>query len=320
MTSELQKYISKIINNDNRLILIGILSIVIVLWLSLFAIPGLVSSLFNTFLGNIIIFCVIILISIDNFKRGLMIGFAVILLKRAFDFSRAEGFQMYPNSQWDDNIKRKFVVFQQLINPGIVFDLDIIQKQATQEEAEYLLKNGYWNWTEETEQLYIESTNKNPIVRIYAEEQVAQVKTIYNNNAMLNLLANQTKEGQFLINGVEIDIKDNPMDLPNGYGDFAYNSGLEHKKRPIVKCNLERNVLEKTDVTGYEGIFNTDLYKTTEVKLDDIENVIPGFKFKKEKCNPCNNLKNPSCPFELDIKGSEGGTSGVWDYLWNRDT
>jgi len=287
------------------------------LWLSLFAIPGLISSLFNTVLGNIIIFCILILISIDNLNRGLIIGFIVILLKRAFDFSRRESFEMYPNSEWDENIKSEFVRFQQLINPDNVFDLTIIQKQATQEEAEYLLKNGYWPWEEETEKLYIEATNKNPIVRVYPEDQVNSVKTIYNNNAMLNLLANQTKEGEFLINGVEIDIKDNAMDLPNGYGTFGYNSGLAHKKRPIVKCNLERNVLEKTEVTGYEGIFNTDLYKTTDVNDDDLETLIPGFKFKRGKCNPCNNLKNPSsCPFELDIKGTPQGSSSVWDYLW----
>jgi len=318
MISDLQKYISKFFNNDNRLILIGILSIVVVLWVSLFAIPGLISSLFNTVLGNIIIFCIVILISINDLNRGLLIGFILILLKRAFDFSRQESFQMYPNSEWDENIKSEFVSFQQLINPGTVFDLNIIQKQAKQEEAEYLLKNGYWPWSEETEKLYIEATNKNSMVRIFAEDDVSRVKTIYNNNAMLNLLANQEKEGQFLINGVEIDIKDNPMDLPNGYGDFAYNSELTHKKRPIVKCNMERNVLEKTAVTGYEGIFNTDLYKTTDVNIDDLETLIPGFKFKKGKCNPCDNLKRPSCPFELDIQGSEGETSSIWDYLWKK--
>jgi len=316
MTSKLQIYISKLFNNDNRLILIGILSIVVILWLSFFAIPGLVSSLFTTILGNIILLCVVILISIDNLNRGLIIGFSFILLKRAFDFSRKESFTMNSYSPWDDNIKREFVVYQQLINPGIVFDLEMIQKQATQKEAEYLIKNGYWPWTKQTEKIYIESTNKNPIVRVYPQDQVNQVKTIYNNNAILNLLANQSKESEFLINGVEIDVKDNPMDLPNGYGDFAYNSGLAHKKRPIVKCNLERNVMEKTEVSGYEGIFNTDLYKTTEVKPDDLETLIPGFKFKNGKCNPCDNLTKPSCAFELDIKGNEGGSSSVWDYLW----
>ena len=316
MTSKLQIYISKLFNKDNRLILIGILSIAAVLWLSLFAIPGLVSSLFTTILGNIILLCVVILISIDNLNRGLIIGFSFILLKRAFDFSRKESFEMYSHSPWDDNIKREFVVYQQLINPGIVFDLEMIQKQATQKEAEYLIKNGYWPWAEETEKLYIEATNKNPIVRVYPEDQVNQVKTIYNNNAILNLLANQSKESQFLINGVEIEMKDNPNDLPNGYGDFAYNSGLAHKKRPIIKCNLERNVMEKTEVSGYEGIFNTDLYKTTEVKPEELETLIPGFKFKNDKCNPCDNLKKPSCAFELDIKGNEGQNSSVWDYLW----
>ena len=49
------KEFKKILNEDNKTILIGLLSILIIFWVILYIIPGFLISLFNTFLGNIIL-------------------------------------------------------------------------------------------------------------------------------------------------------------------------------------------------------------------------------------------------------------------------
>ena len=59
----------------------------------------------------------------------------------------------------------------------------------------------------------------------------------------------------------------------------------------------------------------------TQLDYNDLENKIPGFKFIKEPCNPCQALNvNPSynCPFSLKTKNNTTGRiSDVWKYLWN---
>jgi hypothetical protein len=62
----------------------------------------------------------------------------------------------------------------------------------------------------------------------------------------------------------------------------------------------------------------------TELDYNDLENVIPGFKFLKQPCNPCialNAKPNYTCPFSVKTKNNPTGTiSQVWKYLWNLDT
>jgi hypothetical protein len=307
-----------ILNHDNKYILIGILTILVTLWSLLYLIPGLLSSLFNTILGNLILVSISLLLCFKNIYYGLISLVVFIILIRTITVASVnkEGFR------WTKTQQQDFIVKQQTMNPGVVFDTNILQTQTTPDELEYFSKNGYWPWSERTKELYIDAANRNPITRQYPEDQMSQLQTIYNEKAILQVLSQQTKEGQFLINGVEIEETNNPMDLPSGWGDFPYTSGLMRKRRPIVKCNMKDTnnaTLEKITPTGYEGILNSKTYKKTDVDLNDLEQLVPGFKFLKGKCNPCSNINKTtdySCPFELDIKDAEPGVSNVWDYLW----
>ena len=60
----------------NTNLVVGLLSLLIVLWLIMFAIPSLFASLFNTALGNLILIGFIILAAMYNSK--LAIGLAVV--------------------------------------------------------------------------------------------------------------------------------------------------------------------------------------------------------------------------------------------------
>jgi hypothetical protein len=149
------------------------------------------------------------------------------------------------------------------------------------------------------------------------------------------MLSWQAKEGQFLLNGVSINTnKKNPYeDLPNGWGDYAFNSKQISKNNNVIKCgykkndnNSDKNIqdqelsLQEIEYRGNDGILYNHVKKITPVDYNNLERLIPGFTFLKGPCNPCEALKNPpnyNCPFELNIRGTKKGVSPIWDYLWN---
>jgi hypothetical protein len=106
--------------------------------------------------------------------------------------------------------------------------MEIIKKQASQDELDYFLKYNMWPWSQEVIDLYTEAINRNKFIRTYSGDSVNYARKIYNQAAILQLLAIETKEGDFLISGVQINggPKNDLEDLPSGYGDFGYESGL----------------------------------------------------------------------------------------------
>ena len=85
-----------------------------------------------------------------------------------------------------------------------------------------------WPWSQDVINLYTEAVNKNPFIRTYSGDSVNYARKIYNQAAILRLLSIETKEWNFLISGVQINggPKNDLEDLPSGYGDFGYESGL----------------------------------------------------------------------------------------------
>jgi len=77
--------INKLGQNKNTFTtLLGLLSVFIATWLILYAVPGLVASLFNTILGNLIIALSIILVGLKNMQMALAL---IILFIFLFKFS-----------------------------------------------------------------------------------------------------------------------------------------------------------------------------------------------------------------------------------------
>jgi hypothetical protein len=212
------------------------------------------------------------------------------------------------NFTWSDESTRNFLKIQKTINPKKIFDTETIQKyQASQEEVNYFNKHGYWKWSPKTKQLYMEALQKNPYIRTYSPSELKYVMSIYNEAAILKILSYQSEEGQFLLNGVMIPPKTQP--LPDGFGDFAYNSGeFSHSTTDdIIKCNMDTYDLERTTNTKQYGLYGQQLKETTQVDYNHLENMIPGFSFVNEPCNPCHNIdatSNYPCPFKLQTKDS----------------
>lgn len=207
------KEFKNLFNQDNKTMLLGLLSILVVLWTILYVIPGFLVSLFNTILGNLILLLSLILVSSQDVKYGIVFGIILVILYR---FSHLkEGFT------WSEESGKQFIELQNSINPRIVFDLNEIKKQASQEDVDYFLKNSKWSWSKETEDLYNELLNKNTYVRLNPEDAINNVKTKYNETIITQILNDQLDVLQNNSNKRTI------LDDRDGLGSYAFSSGLE---------------------------------------------------------------------------------------------
>jgi hypothetical protein len=220
---------------------------------------------------------------------------------------------------WNEHLTQQFLDIQSSQNPGIVFDIEEIQKQASEKELLYFVKNKKWPWSKETTRIYMDALNRNPFVRTNPQLAVYTVQSIYNESAILQLLSWQAKEGQFLLKGVTVHSKNDPRGkieanqkkvnsrykkvnearetqqraenenedyelLPSGWGEFAYNSDQMHRSDndPLYKCAYDREgnlSMTKIRYRGYNNITGVRLKVSKTVPNSELETTIPGFHF-----------------------------------------
>lgn len=321
------------LNGDIKIKIIGLLTILICLWLVLYFIPEIFLSLFNSILGNLILVITTILVYMNNRIYGLILGFVILILYRFVRLSK-EGFNLNITGKFtidekskktfnQKDLEREFLNIQSTINRNKVFDMNTIKSQSTPKELEYFNKNGVWPWSQEVINLFEEAVKRNPYIRTLPEIATDYARTIYNQNAILRILTYQTKEGQFLLNGILIkDPSGNKIEeLPSGFGNFPYESGLlENRVDDVIKCNTHsKPTLERIRYTGKGGIFGEQTQQITPVNYRNLEKIIPGFTFLNKPCNPCDALAEKpdySCAYRLRVKDKPPFISSVWQYLW----
>jgi hypothetical protein len=155
----------------------------------------------------------LILVSSQDVKYGIVLAIIFVVLYR---FSHLkEGFT------WSEESGKQFIELQNSINPRIVFDLNEIKKQASQEEVDYFLKNSKWSWSKETEDLYNELLNKNTYVRLNPEDAINNSKTKYNETIITQILNDQLDVLQ------NNSSKRTILDDRDGLGSYAFSSGLQ---------------------------------------------------------------------------------------------
>jgi hypothetical protein len=332
---DIKKYLK---NEENQQIIIGFLSLLIFLWMILYLIPDIFNTLFHTLLGNLIILLGILLLGIKDIKYSVIALLIVIVLYRFSQISKQkEGFT------WSKKSITDFTKIQETLNPHVVFDTNKIQQQASQEEVDYFLKNQLWPWSQEVQDLYKESVMNNQYIQINPEDAVNQARQIYNQQIILEIISWQKKEGQFLLNGVIVndisgsdlsgnDISGNEPYSRNGAGSYAFSSGListeNNPNIKIIKCKTDGSGNYALSQGQYNDAQGKQIY--SEVEASDLENIIPGFKFVSQPCNPCVALNSPpnyTCPFTLDLSNNNqsnnlfsNNISKVWQYLWGINT
>ncbi len=204
----------------------------------------------------------------------------------------------YTSSTWSNELIDRFLAYQYYHNPNYIFDIDIIQKQASSEEAEDYLKNGSWTWSPEVEKLYTNYVFQLPFVSFSSVSSLEDAKKIYNETAITDLMAWNSKEGQFILNGAVI----------------GQSPGLPKNINNQIKCNTKGKMIKiiNKDVDIYPG------YMIQEKKFlpsEDIPKTLAGFQFIDEICNPCIQGGKNNCKFKLNI-GDGGEISSIWKYIW----
>jgi hypothetical protein len=298
------------LNIDSNFI-IGLISILTILWSLFYAIPSLIKTLLHSFIGILITFLTSLLILKYNYNYGILFIIIAFILYQISNVK--EGFS------WTEKSINDFLLLQNTINRGRFFDIGKIQENASQEEVDYYLETEKWPWSDETKKLYMDASSKNSYVRNYKERDLDRARGIYNEFNILKILSWQEKEGQFLMNGVVVSDKDQSR---NGLGSYPYKYNMiklkDRKSADAVlyKCNTKSEMEEEKD--GKTRIITN---------YSELEEKIPNFKFVKGPCNPCvalNAEPDYSCPFELEVykeeyigQDNEKGISKVWKKLWN---
>jgi hypothetical protein len=281
--------------------------------------PGVFLSLFKTGLGNLFLLGIVVLVGFISLGLSLAVGIKfliVFLIVRWFIVEEGlmGGVPQYMKKDysipggWPEDLVSQFLTFQQAHNPNIFFDMDMIQKQATADEAAMFLKNGSWPWSVDIQRLYRDAIARNSYISMNPGTSLRTAQTVYNQHAIEQLLSWNTKEGDFLLSGAVI----------------GHTDGLAKNINNVVRCAASVDgptEMQKKVYTGYNGINGQLEYRTTVVPNEEIPNVVPGFSFLAEKgvCNPCAPLNSPpdySCPFIINV-GNGTYISQIWEKLWN---
>lgn len=129
---------------------------------------------------------------------------------------------------WTDNLTNKFLKYQNTVFEGdYQFNVSELQKQATPEEVDYLLKTGYWPWPDDLKYLFLDAVARQPIIKAVPGEALDDAMKLYNEQAARRLLAWNTKEGNFLLQGII---------TPNQTG---VNQSFLSRNKDTIKCGKD---------------------------------------------------------------------------------
>ena len=185
------KLIKNIFNENNKVRIFGLLTILILLWVVLYLIPDFLVLLFNTFLGNLILITITILTLFYNIKYGIFIGLVLIIMYRFSHVTKTnEGFT------WSKESEQNFILTQSSMNPQNIFDTSMIQ--ASQEEVDYFNENKVWPWSQKTKELYVNALNTNPYIRTLSENELNSL-IVKLENLFSNLFCSFINSNMFLL-------------------------------------------------------------------------------------------------------------------------
>jgi hypothetical protein len=290
----------------NNNIFVAIVAVLALFSVVLYAFPAAFVFLFNDILGNLLLLLGVIGVGYFDFRWGVGLAAIFVILYQAFSLSKSHGREGF--TEWSSQLQADFINFENTHNPNFQFDMNIIQKQASPEEVEYLIKNNKWPWSDSVKAMYKDAIMRNSVISMDPGVAMDVAQTIYNETAVKQMLSWNTKEGAFLLTGVTV----------------GHTEGLPDNINNIVRCGLSDSngnggaVMEKITNVGYNGINGSMIQNISQVSNADIPGLVPGFKFLKGECNPCVALDDPanySCPFSLNV-GDGGEVSTIWQDLW----
>lgn len=231
------------------------------------------------------------------------------------------GPEIYVNNRvkniWSESVIKEFIRVQAAQNQNVIFDMDMIQLQATQKEAEELIKTGMWPWSKRTQDIYIDAISRSTMTKKAPLKAMNNDRTIYNETAILQMIALNDKEGEFLIHGARVPGTSSSADPYSGRGTYGIHSGLISNHDDLIQC--DKGKLVRLHNLGNDGITGARVNKVSDVDYNQLPKLVKGFKFIKQPCDPCVILNSPldySCPFSIKKKGHPS-PSFAWEKLWS---
>jgi len=257
-----------------------------------------------------------------------MVAFQKVFLQRdgftTLDFGTVYNSRFGP---WSQTTVLEFIQFQKTNNPLLIFDMDIIQQKATENEAIQLLTTGMWPWSPVTQQIYLDTIIRDTHRQVNPLDSMNKDRTIYCEGVIRDMLAFKAPEGQFLLYGLLVRNRHENAAQESGEGTYGEESGLISQKQDLIRCNGAKG-MQRIAWSGYDGITGVHVKNTENLNYVDLPEIIPGFSFLSAPCNPCDALsddplKKYRCPFTINKSNGNGGyytgvqsVSDIWRVLW----
>jgi hypothetical protein len=258
--------------------------------------------------------------SFTNNEKDADVGFNIVYSSNGGYPDDGIGPEIYVNNRvknkWSESVIKEFLRTQAAQNQDVIFNMDMIQLQATQKEAEELINTGMWPWSQRTKEIYADAISRSTISKKGPLKSMNNDRTIYNENAILQMIALNDKEGEFLIEGARIPRTSPSYDPYSGRGTYGLNSGLISDNNDLIQCNKDK--LVRVHSVGNDGITGAHVSQISDVDYNQLPKLVKGFKFIKQPCNPCVALNSPAdytCPFSIKKKGHPL-ISFAWEKLW----
>ena len=166
--------------------------------------------------------------------------FFIILFLLFYSNRYIEGFE----NGWNNQLINEFLSYQNLYNPNYIFDMNIIQKQVSAQEVRQYFKTGEWYWTPEIDRIYEDMLERDNSISSHPYFAMKNAKRIYNQVAIQELLAWNTKEGKFILNGAKGlkcnlngQIENNNILIPPQEIPSLLN-GFQFIKNPCNPCEI----------------------------------------------------------------------------------
>lgn len=216
------------------------------------------------------------------------------------------------NNLWSDDLKQRFLAYQKTMNKNnYQFNLDILQKQVNPKQVENYLQSGYWNWPNSLIKDFLIDIGNNKLIKYEPGVALNHSMRLYNQQAISNILSWNTKEGKLLLYGIDLGATDEDK-------LYYHRASLPHNSIKCVTDSNGNSYMEKTEFNGIDKLSGYPIEKKTRLKPDELTNVIPGFSFVKDKCDPCVALDGDySCPFNINVNNDKkNDISNIWRKLW----
>jgi hypothetical protein len=122
--------------------------------------------------------------------------------------------------------------------------MNIIKKQVSAQEVRQYFKTGEWYWTPEIDRIYEDMLERDNSMSSHPYFAMKNAKRIYNQVAIQELLAWNTKEGKFILNGAKGlkcnlngQIENNNILIPPQEIPSLLN-GFQFIKNPCNPCEI----------------------------------------------------------------------------------